>query len=156
MQTGTVWINAFLESPLVASMLATRGPRRPRKERTSLAPSDPSEPSRATSLEFDAALLKERAALAKNRMKLEFGILSHRTPVRIEKAYLAAVVGPLVSTRISGRKAEAAGKEGQVYSRAVQGSGSTGLYAHQGNPSLRSAILRPANGLVSHHSGVAR
>lgn len=36
--------------------------------------------------EFDASLLKERAALARNRMKLEFVILSHPTPVRIGEA----------------------------------------------------------------------
>lgn len=42
--------------------------------------------------ELDAALLKERAALANNRAKLEFGILSHRTHARIGEAYLAALV----------------------------------------------------------------
>lgn len=41
--------------------------------------------------EFDAALLKERAALARNRMKLEFEILSHPTHARIGEAYLAAI-----------------------------------------------------------------
>lgn len=45
--------------------------------------------------EFDAALLKERAALARNRMKLEFGILSHPTHARIGEAYLAAIVESL-------------------------------------------------------------
>lgn len=45
--------------------------------------------------EFDAALLKERAALARHRMKLEFGILSHPTPARIGEAYLAAIVESL-------------------------------------------------------------
>lgn len=45
--------------------------------------------------EFDAALLKERAALARNRVKLEFGILSHPTHARIGEAYLAAIVESL-------------------------------------------------------------
>lgn len=44
---------------------------------------------------FDAALLKERAALARNRMKLEFGILSHPISARIGEAYLAAIVESL-------------------------------------------------------------
>lgn len=42
--------------------------------------------------ELDATLLKERAALARNRVKLEFGILSHPTHARIGEAYLAAIV----------------------------------------------------------------
>lgn len=39
--------------------------------------------------------LKERAALARNRMKLEFGILSHPTHARIGEAYLAVIVESL-------------------------------------------------------------
>lgn len=42
--------------------------------------------------DLDATLLKERAALARNRIKLEYGILSHPTHARIGEAYLAAVV----------------------------------------------------------------
>lgn len=42
--------------------------------------------------ELEAALLKERAALARNRAKLEFGILSHPTHARISEAYLASLV----------------------------------------------------------------
>lgn len=45
--------------------------------------------------EFDAAFLNERAALARNRMKLEFGILSHPTHARIGEAYVAAIVESL-------------------------------------------------------------
>lgn len=42
--------------------------------------------------DLDATLLNERAALARNRIKLEYGILSHPTHARIGEAYLAAVV----------------------------------------------------------------
>lgn len=45
--------------------------------------------------DLDAALLKERAALAKNRMKVEYGILSHPTHLRLGEAYLAALVESL-------------------------------------------------------------
>lgn len=45
--------------------------------------------------DLDAALLKERAALAKNRMKVEYGILSHPTHSRLGEAYLAALVESL-------------------------------------------------------------
>ncbi len=45
--------------------------------------------------EEDAALLKERAALARHRAKLEFGILSHATDARIGEAYLAALAESL-------------------------------------------------------------
>lgn len=45
--------------------------------------------------DLDAALLKERAALAKNRMKVEYGILSHLTHSRLGEAYLAALVESL-------------------------------------------------------------
>lgn len=40
--------------------------------------------------DFDAAILKERAALAKSRMKLEYTILEHPTYARIGEAYLSA------------------------------------------------------------------
>ncbi|MCJ1263820.1 hypothetical protein MMC22_003690 [Lobaria immixta] len=42
--------------------------------------------------ELDAMLLNERAALARNRVKLEFGILSYPTHARIGEAYLATIV----------------------------------------------------------------
>lgn len=45
--------------------------------------------------DLDAALLRERAALAKNRMKVEYGILSHPTHSRLGEAYLAALVESL-------------------------------------------------------------
>lgn len=45
--------------------------------------------------DLDAALLKERAALAKNRMKVEYGILSRPTHSRLGEAYLAALVESL-------------------------------------------------------------
>lgn len=45
--------------------------------------------------DLDAALLKERAALAKNRMKVEYGILSHPTHSWLGEAYLAALVESL-------------------------------------------------------------
>ena len=41
---------------------------------------------------LDAILLHERAALARNQVKLEYGILSHPTHTRIGEAYLAALV----------------------------------------------------------------
>lgn len=41
--------------------------------------------------ELDAMLLNERAALARNRVKLEFGILSYPTHARIGEAYLATI-----------------------------------------------------------------
>lgn len=41
--------------------------------------------------EVDADILKERAALAKNRMKLEYAILSHPAHSRIGEAYLSAI-----------------------------------------------------------------
>lgn len=40
----------------------------------------------------DMELLKERAALAANRVKLQYGILSHPTHSRLGEAYLAAIV----------------------------------------------------------------
>lgn len=43
----------------------------------------------------DADLLKERAALAKNRVKLEYGILAHPTHARIGEAYLSAIIKSL-------------------------------------------------------------
>lgn len=45
--------------------------------------------------DLDAALLKERAALAKNRIKVEYGILSHPTHSRLGEAYLAALADSL-------------------------------------------------------------
>ena len=45
--------------------------------------------------ELDAILLQERAALARNRVKLEYGILSHPTHARIGEAYLGALVDRL-------------------------------------------------------------
>ena len=45
--------------------------------------------------DLDAALLKERAALAKNRMKVEYGILSHPTHSKLGEAYLAALAKSL-------------------------------------------------------------
>lgn len=45
--------------------------------------------------DLDASLLKERAALAKNRIKVEYGILSHPTHSRLGEAYLAALVESL-------------------------------------------------------------
>ena len=45
--------------------------------------------------DLDAALLKERAALAKNRIKVAYGILSHPNHSRLEEAYLAALVESL-------------------------------------------------------------
>lgn len=41
--------------------------------------------------DVDAEILKERAALAKNRTKLEYAILSHPTHARIGEAYLSAI-----------------------------------------------------------------
>ena len=43
----------------------------------------------------DKELLKERAALAANRVKLQYGILAHPTHSRIGEAYLAAIVESL-------------------------------------------------------------
>ena len=40
----------------------------------------------------DKALLQERAALAANRVKVQYGILSHTSHARIGEAYLAAIV----------------------------------------------------------------
>jgi hypothetical protein len=40
----------------------------------------------------DTALVKERAALVTNRIKLRYGILSHTSHARIGEAYLAAIV----------------------------------------------------------------
>lgn len=46
---------------------------------------------------LDAAILKVRAALAKNRIKVEYGILSYPTHLRIGEAYLAALAGAVRS-----------------------------------------------------------
>ncbi len=43
----------------------------------------------------DIALLQERSALAANRVKLQYGILSHTTNARIGEAYLASIVKSL-------------------------------------------------------------
>lgn len=45
--------------------------------------------------ECDKALLQERAALAANRVKVQYGILSHTSHARIGEAYLAAIVESL-------------------------------------------------------------
>lgn len=45
--------------------------------------------------ESDKKLLRERASLAANRVKLQYGILSHPTHSRIGEAYLAAIVESL-------------------------------------------------------------
>lgn len=58
--------------------------------------------------DLDAALLKERAALAKNRMKVEYGILSHPTHSRLGEAYLAALVELL--PELSGERVKKQGK----------------------------------------------
>lgn len=42
--------------------------------------------------EYDADILKERAALAKNRVKLQYAILAHPTHAKIGEAYLSAIV----------------------------------------------------------------
>lgn len=41
--------------------------------------------------ESDIALVRERATLAANRVKLQYGILSHTSHARIGEAYLAAI-----------------------------------------------------------------
>lgn len=46
---------------------------------------------------LDAAILKVHAALAKNRIKVEYGILSYATYLRIGEAYLAALAGAVRS-----------------------------------------------------------
>lgn len=45
--------------------------------------------------ELDAALLKERCALARNEIKLEFGILGHPSHARVGEAYLATLASIL-------------------------------------------------------------
>jgi hypothetical protein len=45
--------------------------------------------------ELDDIVTVERAALARNRIKLEFGILSHSCHARIGEAYLTALVDNL-------------------------------------------------------------
>lgn len=45
--------------------------------------------------DLDVALLKGRAPLVKNRIKVEYGILSHLTHSRLGGAYLAALVESL-------------------------------------------------------------
>ena len=47
--------------------------------------------------EYDAGILKERAALAKNRVKLEYAILAHPAHARIGEAYLSAIVERLLN-----------------------------------------------------------
>lgn len=46
---------------------------------------------------LDAAILKVYAALAKNRIKVEYGILSYATHLRIGEAYQAALAGAVRS-----------------------------------------------------------
>lgn len=72
--------------------------------------------------DLDAALLQERAALAKNRMKVEYGILSHPTHSRLGEAYLAALVESL--SEPSGAKVKKQGKrdkhEHELFKRLVR------------------------------------
>lgn len=71
---------------------------------------------------LDAALLKVRAALAKNRVKAEYGILSYPTHSRIGEAYLGALAGAVRSQHYKTGAAE------QVWPGAIQESGTQCLF----------------------------